>query len=136
MNTKQLSPRESAQHMATALREDIGAIPTFATPKYPVPAIMQTEKQIAIMMAFAQEGNCDEKCLGITEGDISEMLAKARILRAKVLIRKIKKGEGSCADARTVSDLVADGFVMFSDIHMEEEAFFALMRSCSMPSAN
>lgn len=131
MENRKLSPIESARHIAEGLQETIEAIPGFATPKYPLPSIMKTEQQIAIMFAFANEGDCDEECLNLSKEEIGELLAKARILRARVLVRRLRKKEGSCEDARTLSDLVADGFVGFADIRIKEDDFIKLLKLCT-----
>lgn len=126
-----LNPKEAALHVLTALREDVGAIPKWAIPKYPLPAIMRTEDQLKVMHEFAEEAGCDEGCLGTTNGELEDLLRKARLLRARFLVRKLRKGDGDCIESQKLAELVAEGYVSLEDMRVKEDAFIRILQACN-----
>ncbi len=101
-----LSDKEAAQHLLLQLREEVGGFPDRLTPKYPLPSIMQTERQISVMMSFARESACDEVCMGVKPGELDQLVSKGRLLRARYLLRQWRRGEVTEAQRIQLINLV------------------------------
>lgn len=79
----QLTPKESASHILTMLREDVGGFPEHLTPKIPLPAIMHAERQRELLERFSEEAACDLKCLGTSDAELKALVEKAAVLRIR-----------------------------------------------------
>lgn len=90
--------QETAQFILRVLREDIGQFPDFATPKKALPAIMQTEKMIQALEVNISESGRSNVCLAMDYEELEDLLDKARVLRARFLVRSILRGEGDLCD--------------------------------------
>ena len=127
MENRQLNPKEAALHVLATIREDVNRFPLWITPKYPVPAIMHTEKQIAVMKDFARQAGCDPKCLGVGDGEIEGLLQRARVLRARIYIRRLKKGQATAKDVENLIGLTKNG-ISVEKVGMKEGEIYALIQ--------
>ena len=127
MKNSKLNPRESAEHMLLVLEEDIGQFPEHLTPKYPLPAIMNTEVQVDLLKEFGMQDGCGTKCLGTSDDALEGFIQKGRILRARIFIRQIRRNENADEARSRLKLLVEETGVSLESLKLKEEAYLKLV---------
>ena len=100
-------PRARAAFILDTLRHEVGLFPKHATPKYPLPSIMQTEAQLAVLREAIKEAQLPMWSLGTTPEELYELLTQARVLRARYAARQLRRGQDVCAMLAALDRLVA-----------------------------
>ncbi len=129
---KRLSPLESSRFILENLRSDIVSFPDRATPKYPLSSYMQTEQQVALMRKFAKEGGCDDElaCIGTNVEEINTILYKGWLLRARIMLRQLKRGEGDPgASYDGIMELLENDFISEDSLGKSVDDIVALYRA-------
>jgi len=103
----QRDPRARAAFILDTLRHEVGLFPKHATPKYPLPSIMQTEAQLTVLREAIYEAQLPLWSLGATPEELDEFLAQARVLRARYVARQLRHGQDVCAMRAALDRLVA-----------------------------
>lgn len=99
-------PRARASFILDTLRHEVGLFPKHATPKYPLPSIMQTEAQLAALMEAIKEAQLPLWSLTTTREELDELLAQARVLRARYVARQLRRNEDVCTMLSVLDELV------------------------------
>lgn len=100
-------PRAIATFVLDTLRHEVGLFPRHATPKHPLPSVMQTEGQLTVLHDALKEAGLPLWSLGTTKEELEELLAQARVLRARYVARQLRRGKDVCAMLAVLDRLVA-----------------------------
>jgi hypothetical protein len=116
------NPRETATFILNTLRHEVAQFPAHAIPKHPLPSIMQTESQIAVLFDALAEANIPLWSLGSTPEELSELLEKAQVLRARYAVRQIRRAEDSCRMLDILDTLVSSAPSILTKVHLPSDA--------------
>ncbi|MCA9354796.1 MAG: hypothetical protein KC877_04725 [Candidatus Kaiserbacteria bacterium] len=107
MAQQRLNDKAAALHMLQLLRERIGQFPDRMTPKIPFAEIMQTERQVEVMLKLAYAAGASRDELGIAVGEVERLVKKAHILRARFWLRQFRREGLGCGELAALLELLA-----------------------------